>query len=234
MLCSVMLRVTLSRRAAAEAVGTALLLATIVGSGIMGAELSNGLDGLALLANAVATGAGLAALILVFGPISGAHFNPVVSLASAWRGTMRWNDVAPYIAAQLTGAVVGVLVAHAMFDLPLVEQSLHARAGGPQVLSEAVATFGLLSVVIGCGNRGVSTGAAAVSLYITGAYWFTASTSFANPAVTIARSLTNTFAGIRPVDTPAFVFAQCVGTTLAVMLWGWMLTDDRHLSEEAR
>lgn len=215
---------TIARRAVAEGVGTALLLATVVGSGIMGERLAGGSVGLALLANTLATGAALVALILTFGPISGAHFNPAVTLAAAAERGLPWSDVAPYVAAQFGGAVLGVIVAHLMFELPSVSLSLHARSGPSQFLSEFVATFGLLSVIWGCSRlRSPVAVPFAVGAYITAAYWFTASTSFANPAVTIARCLSNTFAGIRPVDVPGFIVAQLMGAAAATGLFRWLV-----------
>lgn len=205
----------LARRALAEAVGTALLLTAIVGSGIMGARLADGNVYLALLANSIATGGALVALIVAFGPLSGAHFNPLVSAIAAWKGDCAWREAAALAAAQTAGAIVGVLAAHAMFDLPLLQASATMRSGLPLWWSEGVATFGLLTVVLAC--RGGAGGHApfAIGAYITGAYWFTASTSFANPAVTIARSLTDTFSGIRPADAPGFIAAQAAGAALA-------------------
>ena len=202
---------TTGKRLAGEAMGTALLLAIVVGSGIMGQRLSGGNDAIALLANSIATGAGLVALILVFGPVSGAHFNPVVTLCDAALGNRSWRDVPAYVAAQFTGAIIGVAMAHAMFDLPLFVASAHARTGGAQWWSEIVATVGLVLVVFACVRSKTTFTPFAVGLYITAAYWFTASTSFANPAVTLARSLTDTFAGIRPDDVAGFVVAQLVG-----------------------
>lgn len=214
----------LARRAVAEGLGTALLLATVVGSGVMGERLSGGNAALALLANTVATGASLVCLILTFGPVSGAHFNPAVTLADASQGGLLWRDVAAYVAAQVAGALAGVAVAHAMFDLPIFLASRHARAGASQVFSEFVATFGLLTIVWGCARlqRAVVV-PFAVGAYITAAYWFTASTSFANPAVTLARSLSDTFSGIRPADAPAFVLAQLAGAAAATMLFRWLV-----------
>ncbi len=204
---------------AAEAVGTALLLAAVVGSGIMGERLAQGHVAVALLANSLATGAALVALILALGPISGAHFNPLVTLAVAWRGGAAWKDVAGYVAAQAAGALLGVGLAHVMFDLPIVMSSGRVRTGGPQWAGELVATFGLLVVVLGASK---SAAAYAVGGYITAAYWFTSSTSFANPAVTLARAFTDTFAGIRPADVPAFAAAQLVGAVLATALFAWL------------
>lgn len=214
---------TLSRRLAAEFVGTAFLLMAIVGSGIMGERLSGGNVAIALLANSIATGAALVALILTFGSFSGGHFNPVVSLASAFQGQQNWSEVPFYIVAQLTGALSGVLVAHVMFGLQLFSASRHARYGVPQILSEFVATLGLLIVITLCGRSQPPATAFAVATYITGAYWFTSSTSFANPAVTIARSLTDTFAGIRPSDVPGFLLGQFAGLVIAVFLCRWFV-----------
>jgi len=175
------------------------------------------------LANAIATGAGLIVLILTLGPVSGAHFNPAVSLADAWRGSLAWRDAHAYTCAQITGGVAGVLLAHAMFGLPLVQVSQHARGGPAQALSEVVATFGLLLVIRSCARSRPEAIPMAVGLYITSAYWFTASTSFANPAVTIARSLTDTFAGIRPADAPLFIASQMAGALAATVVSGWLL-----------
>jgi glycerol uptake facilitator-like aquaporin len=212
----------LDRRVVAEAVGTALLLAAVVGSGIMGERLAGGNVAVALLANTLATGAALVALILTFGPISGAHFNPAVTLADAWRGRLGWSVVPMYVLAQVAGAFAGVAVAHLMFDEPLFSASRHARAGLPQLVSEFVATFGLLAVIWGCVRSRAAAVPFAVAAYITAAYWFTASTSFANPAVTLARSATDTFAGIRPVDAPGFIGAQLAGAAAATALFGWL------------
>ena len=215
----------LARRAAAEAAGTALLLAAVVGSGIMGERLSGGNVGLALLANTVATGAALVALIHAFGPVSGAHFNPAVTLADAWQRGLRWREVPAYLAAQAAGAFAGVAAAHLMFGEPLFTASRHARAGAAQTFSEFVATFGLLSVVWGCARSGRAREVApfAVGAYITAAYWFTASTSFANPAVTLARAATDTFSGIRPADVPGFVAAQLAGAAAATLFFRWLV-----------
>jgi glycerol uptake facilitator-like aquaporin len=215
---------TLSRRLVAEALGTALLLATVVGSGIMGERLAGGNVAIALLANTIATGAGLVALILAFGPVSGAHFNPVVTLADAWQGGLAWRDVPGYLGAQFLGAPLGVALAHLMFAEPaLFTASTHARAGQGQLLSEFVATFGLLAVIWACARRRPTAAPFAVGAYITAAYWFTASTSFANPAVTFARAMTDTFAGIRPVDAPAFMAAQVIGAGAATGLCRWLV-----------
>jgi len=212
----------LAQRAFAEWLGTAFLLAAVVGSGIMAAKLSGGNVALALLCNTIATGAILVALILTFAAMSGAHFNPAVTLAFALRGETAWRDAAIYIAAQITGAIIGVWVAHLMFELPLLQLSLTQRSGAGQWLAEAVATFGLLLTIFGVASRTPAAVPYAVGLYITSAYWFTASTSFANPAVTIARSLSDTFAGIAPQGVPAFIAAQIAGALLAVPLAGWL------------
>lgn len=214
---------TLARRVVSEAVGTALLLAAVVGSGIMGERLSGGNVAIALLGNTLSTGATLVALILTFGPISGAHLNPAVTLADAWQRGIAWRDVPAYLVAQIFGAFVGVASAHVMFGEPLFSASHHIRAGGSQYFSEFVATFGLLSVIWGCVRLRSSAVPFAVGAYIAGAYWFTASTSFANPAVTLARSFTNTFAGIRPVDAPAFIAAQLIGAAAATSLFAWLI-----------
>ena len=215
--------VDLRRRTVAEALGTAFLLATVIGSGIMGERLSGGSVGLALLANTVATGAGLVALILTFGPTSGAHFNPAVTLADASQGGLPWREVPVYVAAQIVGAFVGVAVAHVMFGEAVFSASEHVRSGVSQLVSEFVATFGLLAVIGGCVRRQASAVALAVGAYITAAYWFTASTSFANPAVTIARAASNTFAGIRPADAPGFVVAQLLGAGAATLTLRWLV-----------
>ena len=221
---SVAERASLGRRLAAEAVGTALLLAAVVGSGIMGERLAGGNVAVALLANTIATGAALVALILTFGPISGAHFNPAVTLGEATQGGLAWSDVPPYLAAQGLGAFAGVAAAHLMFELPLFFASGHARSGPAQMFSEFVATFGLLAVIWGCARaRPAVVVPFAVAGYITAAYWFTASTSFANPAVTLARSATDTFAGIRPADAPGFIVAQLLGAAAATGLFRWLL-----------
>jgi len=215
--------ISLSRRVVAEAVGTALLLAAIVGSGIMGERLAGGNVAVALLANTIATGAALVALILTFGPISGAHFNPAVTLADAWQRGINWQEAPAYVLAQIFGAFCGVASAHLMFGLPPYFASRHARAGAAQVFSEFVATFGLLSVIWGCARFRSAVVPFAVAAYIVAAYWFTASTSFANPAVTMARSATDTFAGIRPLDTPAFIAAQFAGAFVATALFRWLI-----------
>ncbi len=213
---------TPARRMAAEAIGAGFLLATIVGSGIMGERLAGGNVAIALLANTLATGAMLVTLILTFGPISGAHFNPAVTLADASQGGLPWREVPGYLAAQLIGAFAGVAAAHLMFGVAVFSASRHARAGGAQVFSEFVATFGLLCVIWGCSRMRSSAIPFAVGAYITGAYWFTASTSFANPAVTLARSASDTFAGIRPGDTPGFIAAQVAGAAAATVLFRWL------------
>ncbi len=210
------------RPVVAEFVGTAFLLAAVVGSGIMAERLFGGNAGFALLANAVATGGALVALILAFGPVSGAHFNPAVTLADAWQGGLPWSAVIPYIAAQVAGGLAGTALADGMFGLPPFFASHHARAGLPMLVSEFVATFGLLAVIWGCVRSRPTGTPFAVAAYIVGAYWFTPSTSFANPAVTIARSLTDTFAGIRPADTPAFIAAQLAGAFAATALFAWL------------
>jgi glycerol uptake facilitator-like aquaporin len=215
---------TLARRSTAEAVGTALLLATVVGSGIMAERLADGDVAIALLANTLATGAGLTALILAFGPVSGAHFNPAVTLMDAWQGGLAWREVPAYLVAQVAGALAGVVLAHAMFDeAALLTASTRVRVGAGQMVSEVVATFGLLAVIWSCARRRPTAAPFAVGAYITAAIWFTASTSFANPAVTIARTLTNTFTGIRPADAPAFIAAQLIGAASATALFRWLL-----------
>jgi len=208
------------RRALADGLGTALLLAVVVGSGIMGERLSGGNDSLALLANALATGFGLIALIVAFGPRSGAHFNPVVTFAFALRGEFPRREVAPFVVAQVVGALLGVLAAHAMFDLPLLQSGEKLRTGMAQWWSEIVATFGLVFVVLSCRGRQAWAAPFAVGGYIAAAYWFTASTSFANPAVTLARGFTATFSGIAIENVPAFAAAQLIGAALAVIADG--------------
>ena len=213
---------SLGRRAAAECLGTALLLATVVGSGIMGARLSGGNDAIALLANSIATGAMLTVLILVFGPISGAHFNPLVSLVFAAKGEARRGEVMAYLPAQILGAVLGVFLAHLMFDLPLLQISTRLRGGLGQGVAECVASFGLVVTILGVRRFRADTVPSAVGLYITAAYWFTASTSFANPAVTLARALTDSFAGIAPSSVPQFVACQGLGALAATLFLGWL------------
>lgn len=223
---------SLLRRAVAEYVGTLLLLAAIVGSGIMGDRLSAGNVAVALLANSLATGAALIAIILAFGPVSGAQLNPAVTLADAWLGGISWREVPVYILAQIAGASAGVVMAHLMFGLRVFTISMHVRCGVPQVFSEFVASFGLLAVIWGCARTRPAAVPFAVGAYITAAYWFTASTSFANPAVTIARSLTNTFAGIRPTDIAPFIAAQLAGAFAATLLFGWLIPEITASSPE--
>ena len=213
---------TPARRYVAEALGTAFLLAVVVGSGIMGERLSDGNAAIALLANAIATGAGLVALILMFGTVSGAHFNPAVTLSEAFQKNLPASDVLPYIAVQITGAFCGVAAAHGMFGEPLFFASAHERTGAAQWWSEFVATFGLLGVIISCSRSRPSVTPFAVALYITAAYWFTSSTSFANPAVTLARAASDTFAGIHPADVPGFILAQLLGAAAATGLYCWL------------
>jgi glycerol uptake facilitator-like aquaporin len=207
----------------AEFAGTLFLLAAVVGSGIMGERLAAGNTALALLANALATGAALVAIILATGSISGAHLNPAVTLADAWQGGIPWRETPAYIAAQTVGAFSGVVVAHLMFGLSLFSTSARVRSGPAQLFSEFIATFGLLSVIWGCVRYRPSAVPFAVGAYITAAYWFTSSTSFANPAVTLARSVTNTFAGIRPADVSGFVAAQLAGAFAATLLFQWLI-----------
>jgi len=213
---------SLARRGAAEALGTAFLLAAVIGSGIMAARLAGGNGALALLCNTLPTGAILIVLILTFGPLSGAHFNPAVTFAFAWRGEIGWPQAGWYMVCQLIGGALGTLAAHAMFELPLWQLAATVRSGPGQWFAEAVATFGLVLTIFGCAARTPAAVPYAVGLYITAAYWFTASTSFANPAVTIARSLSDTFAGIAPASVPGFIAAQCAGTVAAVGLAAWL------------
>jgi len=213
------MKFTLRARLTAEFLGTAFLVAAVVGSGVMGEKLSGGNVAIALLANTIATGAALVALILAFGAISGAHFNPVVSLSEAIGGGLSWRDATAYATVQIAGGIAGAVVAHLMFGIPVISLSRHARQGSALVLSEFIATFGLLMVILGCSRFRLSMVPIAVGSYITAAYWFTASTSFANPAVTIARSLSNTFAGIRPIDVPLFLSAQIAGGLAATFLF---------------
>jgi glycerol uptake facilitator-like aquaporin len=219
--------VTLARRLAAEGLGTALLLAIVVGSGIMGERLAGGNDAIALLGNTIATGAGLVVLIHVFGPVSGAHFNPAVTLAFLMRGEADRRSAAVYVVAQLVGAVLGVWAAHAMFAEPIVQVSAKLRDGTSQGFSEFVATFGLIGTIFGTRRSRPEFTPVAVGLYITAAYWFTASTSFANPAVTIARSLSNTFAGIAPASVPLFIVGQLLGAVVSVGFFAWLFKEDR-------
>ena len=213
---------SLNTRLAAEGVGTALLLAAVVGSGIMAETLAGGNVALALLCNTLATGAMLVVLILIFGPLSGAHFNPAVSLVDAFARRLDWLQAGAYLAVQVMGALAGVWLAHAMFEKPILMVSQHVRAGMGQGLSEMVATFGLICTILGTARHRAAMVPFAVGAYITAAYWFTASTSFANPAVTVARSLTDTFAGIRPVDVPLFVGAQLVGALVGAAFFRWL------------
>jgi glycerol uptake facilitator-like aquaporin len=216
---------SLAGKITAEFLGTAFLLAAVVGSGIMAQKLSGGNTALALLCNTIPTGAILVVLILIFGPISGAHFNPAVTLAFASRGKLAWTAALIYIAAQVVGGIAGVWAAHLMFEMPVLQLSLTQRTGVGQWFAEVVATFGLLLTIFGCAARTPAAIPYAVGLYITSAYWFTASTSFANPAVTIARSLSDTFAGIAPGGVLAFIGAQLLGAAIAVILAGWMWTE---------
>jgi glycerol uptake facilitator-like aquaporin len=218
--------IELPRRLAGEMLATAFLLAAIVGSGIMGERLANGNTALALLANSIATGAALLALITTFQPISGAHLNPVVTLVDAWEGGLPWRHALGVVLAQCIGAVGGVLAAHLMFGEPWISVSTHDRGGVAQVCSELIATFGLVTVVLGCARRRLDAIPYAVAAYIVAAYWFTASTAFANPAVTIARSLTHTFAGIRHADVTGFVLAQIIGGGAAAALCRWLVPLD--------
>jgi glycerol uptake facilitator-like aquaporin len=213
---------SLTKRVVAEGLGTAFLLAIVVGSGIMAERLADGNVAIALLANTIATGAGLIALILMFGTISGAHFNPVVTLSEAFQKNLPSKDVLPYIAAQSIGAFAGVAAAHGMFETPIFFASEHVRTGMSQWWSEFIATFGLIAVIISCSRSRPTVTPFAVAAYITAAYWFTSSTSFANPAVTLARAATNTFAGIRPVDAPGFIVAQLLGAAAATLLFCWL------------
>lgn len=218
-----MARMEVVPRAIAEFFATAFLLVAVVGSGIMGERLAGGNVAIVLLANAVATGAALVALITAFGPISGAHLNPAVTLAEAWSGGLKWAEVPAYVVAQVAGAFAGTAAAHLMFGLPLLFVSNHQRTGPAQWFSEFVATFGLLTVIWGCARSRSAATPFAVAAYITGAYWFTSSTSFANPAVTLARSFSDTFAGIRPTDAPMFILMQLFGAAAATLLFNWLL-----------
>jgi glycerol uptake facilitator-like aquaporin len=215
------------RRLAAEGLGAALLLAVVIGSGIMGERLAGGDVAIALLANTLATGAALVVLIGVFGPISGAHFNPVVTLVAVLRGELPWRLALAYPLAQVAGALLGVWVAHAMFGEPILQVSTRLRDGGSQVFSETVATFGLIATILGTARFRPDRTPMAVGLYIVAAYWFTASTAFANPAVTLARSLSDTFAGIAPASAPAFILAQIVGALFAAGVFGWLLEAEK-------
>jgi len=218
---------SMAQRAVSEFIGTAFLLAAVIGSGIMAQRLAGGNGALALLCNTLPTGAILAVLILIFGPVSGAHFNPAVSLAFAMRGELQWRMACAYLVVQVCGAVIGVWIAHLMFELPLWQFATTIRTGPGQWLAEAIATFGLLLTIFGCVKGAPAAVAYAVGLYITAAYWFTASTSFANPAVTLARALSDTFAGIAPAGVLAFIVAQLVGATAATMLARWLWASER-------
>lgn len=222
---------TSAQRAVSEIIGTAFLLAAVIGSGIMAQRLAGGNGALALLCNTLPTGAILTVLILIFGPVSGAHFNPAVTLAFALRGELPWPMALGYIACQLFGAIVGVWAAHVMFELPVWQFATKVRTGSGQWFAEGVATFGLLLTILGCVARAPGAVAYAVGLYITAAYWFTASTSFANPAVTVARALSDTFAGIAPAGVLAFIVAQLIGAALAMILARWMWVADRSPSK---
>ena len=217
-------RYSAGQRLAAEALGSALLLAAVVGSGIMGERLAGGNVAIALIANTAATGAMLFVLITIFGPVSGAHFNPAVSVVATLQRNITWSVCAAYVAAQVAGALIGVAAAHAMFEMPIVQVSLKPRSGAAQLFSEFIATFGLITCILATVRFAPSRTAAAVAVYITAAYWFTASTSFANPAVTLARSVTDTFAGIRPIDAPAFIAAQLCGALAAMLVMSWLLS----------
>jgi len=221
----------LPRRLVAEALGAAFLVGAVVGSGIMAEALTDDIA-LALLANALATGSILVALITVLGPVSGAHFNPAISMAFALQGSLPAREAAFYAAAQIAGGIAGVIMAHMMFALPPLEFSMKARTGGPQWFAEGVAAFGLVMTILGGIRFDGKAVPWLVGLYITAAYWFTASTSFANPAVAIARAFTNTFAGIRPLDVPAFVAAELAGAVLALMLMRWLLRSQSHAPAE--
>ena len=219
--------INITRRLTAEFTGSAFLLATVIGSGIMAERLADGNAAIALLGNTLATGAMLVVLILIFGPVSGAHFNPAVTLAFRLRGAISTPDAALYILVQIAGALAGMLAAHFMFETPLLQVSTHLRAGAAQFGSEIIATFGLLAAIFGCVRYRMEAVPYAVGLYITAAYWFTASTSFANPSVTIARSFTDSFSGIRPEDAPLFILAQLIGAVLATGLFGWLFASEK-------
>jgi glycerol uptake facilitator-like aquaporin len=221
----------LPRRLVAEGLGTALLVAVVVGSGIMGERLAGGNQAIALLGNTLATGAALAALILIFGPISGAHFNPVVSMSFALQGGQRWKDAAAYMLVQVVSAIAGTLLAHSMFDEPLLQASTHLRTGLGVWIGEVVASFALLATIIGCQRTRPEAVPYAVGLIISAGYWFTSSTSFANPAVTIARSLTDSFSGIRPADVFGFVVAQMIGAIIATVVFYWLRASPRQTDD---
>jgi glycerol uptake facilitator-like aquaporin len=224
---------SLARRVAAEFVGTGFLVAAVVGSGIMAERLANGNAALALLANTIATGAALVALILAFGPISGAHLNPVVTLAEALIDARPWREFLPYVSAQVLGGAAGTAVANLMFGLPIFSVSRHVRSGAPHLLGEAVATFGLICVIWGCSRQRPNVVAFAVGAYITAAYWFTSSTSFANPAVALARTLSDTFAGIRPRDALAFLPAEFAGGIAAAFFFRWLAPGSKAAEQES-
>jgi glycerol uptake facilitator-like aquaporin len=217
----------LRRRAVAEAIGTALLAASVVGSGIMGERLAGGNVAIALLANTLATGAALFALISTFDSISGAHLNPAVTMSLAWQNAVRWREVPIYSISQIVGAFFGVVLAHRMFGLSLLSFSRHARDGGAQILSEFIASFGLVSVISACVRLRLKSAALVVAAFIMAGYWFTASTSFANPALTLARAASDTFSGIRPADVPGFILGQLFGASAATILFRWLLPDWR-------
>lgn len=224
------MRQPLKKRIVAEVVGTFFLLAAVVGSGIMAERLASGNTALVLLANTAATGAALVALIISFGPISGAHFNPIVTLSFAFRSELFWRDVPLYLGAQFVGGIAGVIAANTMFGLPAFFVSHHPRMGMAQLLSEFIATLGLVSVILAASRSHVAVIAIAVGAYITAAYWFTASTSFANPALTVARSLSDTFAGIRPADAPGFILAQLLGGIAATVLFRWLIPTESEVA----
>jgi glycerol uptake facilitator-like aquaporin len=226
------MKATLARRIVSEFIGTGFLVAAVIGSGIMGDRLSGGNAAIALLANAMATGAALVALILAFGPVSGAHFNPAVTLADAFERGVSWSAAACYIPAQCIGAISGAIAAHGMFGLPAISWSHHERSGPAEGVSEFIATFGLLCVIWGASRYRSRMVPFAVGAYITAAYWFTSSTSFANPAVTVARSLSDTFAGIRPSDVPLFLLAQLAGAMAATFLFRWLVPGPRVTAHE--
>jgi glycerol uptake facilitator-like aquaporin len=226
------MKTSLVRRVVAEFLGTAFLVTAVIGSGIMADRLANGNVALALLANTIATGAALVALILAFGSISGAHFNPVVTIMDALENGLPWGETPHYLVGQVLGGITGAVVSHLMFGLPVISLSRHVRSGPPQFLSEFMATFGLLSIIWGCSRLRSNAVAFAVGAYITAAYWFTSSTSFANPAVTIARCLSDTFAGIRPADVPWFVIAQFLGGLAATLLFRWLVPNLRLRAKE--